>query len=114
MVPSPVWHRATRALEPAAETERNSLSPGQRWDAREQGHVLDVVELEHQYFQLSQPIDMTLPAREEDRRIDSVDASPCYCIWSSIEDKFAFTLRAFFISSAVTNGYSPYSRKLGH
>ena len=46
--------------------------------------------------------------------MDSVVACPCYCIWSSIEDNDAFTLRAFFISSAVTNGYSPYSRKLGH
>ena len=33
---------------------------------------------------------------------------------SSIPAKAAFTLRAFFISSALTNGYSPYSRKLGH
>jgi hypothetical protein len=39
--------------------------------------------------------------------------SPRYCIWSSIADKDAFTLRAFFISSAETNGYSAYSRKLG-
>jgi hypothetical protein len=34
-----------------------------------------------------------------------------YCIWSSIADKDAFTLSAFFISSALTNGYSPCSRK---
>src|SRR5206468_10026837 len=28
--------------------------------------------------------------------------------------KAALSFRAFLISSAVTNGYSPYSRKLGH
>ena len=37
-----------------------------------------------------------------------------HCIWSSISEKAAFSLSAFLISSAVTYGYSPYSRKLGH
>ena len=43
---------------------------------------------------------------------------PCppkaHCIWSSISEKAFLSLRAFLISSAVTYGYSPYSRKLGH
>jgi len=34
------------------------ISTGQRWHAREQD-VLDIVELEHQGFQRSQPIDET-------------------------------------------------------
>ena len=38
----------------------------------------------------------------------------CYCIRSSIPLKAALSLSAFLISSAVTYGYSPYSRKLGH
>ena len=29
-------------------------------------------------------------------------------------DSADFTFSAFLISSALTNGYSPYSRKLGH
>src|SRR5947208_6068957 len=37
-----------------------------------------------------------------------------HCIWSSMTEKAAFSLRAFLISSALTYGYSPYSRKLGH
>ena len=37
-----------------------------------------------------------------------------YCIWSSILEKAAFSFKAFLISPALTNGYSPYSRKLGH
>src|SRR5438552_3157744 len=37
-----------------------------------------------------------------------------HCIWSSMVEKAAFSLRAFLISSALTYGYSPYSRKLGH
>ena len=36
-----------------------------------------------------------------------------YCIWSSMFEKAALSCRAFLISSALTNGYSPYSRKLG-
>ena len=36
-----------------------------------------------------------------------------HCIWSSMVDIALFTLSAFFTSSAVTYGYSPYSRKLG-
>ena len=36
-----------------------------------------------------------------------------HCIWSSISEKAAFNRSAFLISSAVTYGYSPYSRKLG-
>ncbi len=43
---------------------------------------------------------------------------PCppkaHCIWSSISEKAFLSLKAFLISSAVTYGYSPYSRKLGH
>jgi hypothetical protein len=43
---------------------------------------------------------------------------PClaqaHCIWSSISEKAFLSLRPFLISSAVTYGYSPYSRKLGH
>ena len=40
--------------------------------------------------------------------------SQAHCIWSSISEKAFLSLRAFLISSAVTYGYSPYSRKLGH
>jgi hypothetical protein len=36
-----------------------------------------------------------------------------HCIWSSIVDSALLTLSPFFTSSAVTYGYSPYSRKLG-
>ena len=36
-----------------------------------------------------------------------------HCIWSSMFEKAALSCRAFLISSALTNGYSPYSRKLG-
>ena len=36
-----------------------------------------------------------------------------HCIWSSISENAALSLRAFLISSALTYGYSPYSRKLG-
>src|SRR5260370_10686877 len=35
-----------------------------------------------------------------------------HCIWSSMFEKAAFTLSAFLISSELTYGYSPYSRKL--
>ena len=38
----------------------------------------------------------------------------CHCIWSSMLENAAFSLSAFLISSALTYGYSPYSRKLGH
>src|SRR5205809_8036036 len=37
-----------------------------------------------------------------------------HCIWSSMVEKAAFSLSAFLISFALTYGYSPYSRKLGH
>src|SRR5262249_45376808 len=37
-----------------------------------------------------------------------------HCIWSNIAEIAAFSRRAFLISSAVTYGHSPYSRKLGH
>ena len=37
-----------------------------------------------------------------------------HCIWSSMVESAAFTLRAFLISVALTYGYSAYSRKLGH
>src|SRR5262249_55702507 len=37
-----------------------------------------------------------------------------HCIWSSIDEKACFSVSAFLISFAVTYGYSPYSRKLGH
>ena len=36
-----------------------------------------------------------------------------HCIWSSMFEKAALSFRAFLISSALTKGYSPYSRKLG-
>src|SRR5262245_11747395 len=36
-----------------------------------------------------------------------------HCIWPSIVESAVFTLRDFLTSSAVTYGYSPYSRKLG-
>jgi|SRR5580698_8553268 hypothetical protein len=36
-----------------------------------------------------------------------------HIIWSSTSEKAFLSLRAFLISSAVTYGYSPYSRKLG-
>ena len=36
-----------------------------------------------------------------------------YCIWSSMLENAALSLSAFLISSALTYGYSPYSRKLG-
>jgi hypothetical protein len=44
----------------------------------------------------------------------SARACEGHCIWSSMVEKFALSLSAFLISSALTNGYSPYSRKLGH
>src|SRR5438132_12495135 len=37
-----------------------------------------------------------------------------YCIWSSASENAAFNLSAFLISRALTYGYSPYSRKVGH
>ena len=37
-----------------------------------------------------------------------------HCIWSSMLENAAFNFSAFLISSALTYGYSPYSRKLGH
>src|SRR4051794_7554825 len=37
-----------------------------------------------------------------------------YCIRSSMSEKAALSFRAFLISSALKNGYSPYSMKLGH
>src|SRR5271167_4930896 len=46
--------------------------------------------------------------------LDVVDCEHCHCIWSSILENAAFNFRAFLISSALTNGYSPYSRKLEH
>src|SRR4051794_39379659 len=36
-----------------------------------------------------------------------------HCIWSSMSENAALSLSAFLISSAVTKGYSAYSRKLG-
>src|SRR6266540_1248273 len=42
------------------------------------------------------------------------DESKSYCNLSSISDKAFLIFKAFFISSAVTYGYSPYSIKLGH
>ena len=36
-----------------------------------------------------------------------------YCIWSSISPRLFLIRSAFFISSALTYGYSPYSMKLG-
>ena len=73
---------------PAARggVERQELvAPGDRRRAGQQD-VLDVVELEHRRG---------------------------HCIWSSMSEKAAFSRSAFLISSAVTYGYSPYSRKLG-
>ena len=40
-------------------------------------------------------------------------SSSIYCIWSSMVENAALSRSAFLISSAVTYGYSPYSRKLG-
>ena len=40
------------------------------------------------------------------------DACSDHCIWSSMSESAAFSRSAFLISSAVTYGYSPYSRKL--
>jgi hypothetical protein len=37
-----------------------------------------------------------------------------HCISSSMFENAAFSLRAFLTSIALTNGYSAYSRKLGH
>src|SRR4029077_16734721 len=56
-----------------------------------QENVLDVVELEHV---MSSCLD--------------------HCIWSSMLENAAFNVSAFLISSALTYGYSPYSKKLGH
>src|SRR5439155_4941663 len=53
-------------------------------------NVLNIVELEHT---LVAPLD--------------------HCIWSSILENAVLSLSAFLISSALTYGYSPYSRKLG-
>src|ERR1043166_4829047 len=44
----------------------------------------------------------------------SLNCATRHCIWSRATDKADLTFRAFLISSALTNGYSPYSRKLGH
>ena len=44
----------------------------------------------------------------------SMVASPGdHCIWSSMVENAALSFSAFLISSALTYGYSPYSRKLG-
>src|SRR5215510_14023688 len=37
-----------------------------------------------------------------------------HCNWSSISVNALLSWSAFLISSALTNGYSPYSMKLGH
>jgi hypothetical protein len=42
-----------------------------------------------------------------------IDHGRSYCIWSSMVEKAALSLSAFLTSSAVTYGYSPYSKKLG-
>ena len=65
------------------------VSPGERRRAGQQD-VLDVVKFEH--------------------GVAHVD----HCIWSSMFENAALSLSAFLISSALTYGYSPYSRKLGH
>ena len=50
----------------------------------------------------------------ESSRIHSLPGSVrSYCIWSSMVEKAALSVSAFLTSSAVTKGYSPYSRKLG-
>ena len=47
-------------------------------------------------------------------KLSSTSIAPVdYCIWSSILEKAALSFNAFLISSALTYGYSPYSRKLG-
>ena len=65
------------------------VSPRECRRARQQD-VLDVVEFKH-----AMPL--------------VVD----HCIWSSMLEKAALSISAFLISSALTKGYSPYSRKLG-
>ena len=50
----------------------------------------------------------------ESSRIHSLPGSVrSYCIWSSMVEKAALSVSAFLTSSAVTKGYSPYSKKLG-
>ena len=83
------WTLSSNSGEPCPPALRRVegqelIAAGDRRGAGQQ-EVLDVVELEH----------------------------PRYCIWSSMVENAAFSRSAFLISSAVTYGYSPYSRKLG-
>ena len=45
--------------------------------------------------------------------VGGMGAADRYCIWSSMSENADFSFSAFLISSDVTYGYSPYSRKLG-
>src|SRR5215469_3431983 len=69
------------------------VARGQRWSTRYQ-KVLNIIEFQHLHLSCFYALD--------------------YCIRSSMFEREAFTFRAFLISSALTYGYSPYSRKLGH
>src|SRR3954451_2750356 len=76
-------------------TERKEfVASRERRNARQQ-NVLDIVEFQHALL-VPRPAPPGLS----------------YCIWSSMVDMALFTFSAFLISSAVTYGYSPYSRKL--
>src|SRR5262245_39726428 len=74
---------------PSGIPKRQKLVPASEGRRTSQKNVLDVIEFEHDLL------------------------SADHCIWSSISPKAAFSLSAFLISSALTYGYSPYSRKLG-
>ena len=87
-------HRFQDCRQPGPSTRgvakrKEFVSAGERRRARQQD-VLDVVEFKH---------GMRLAV---------------HCIWSSMFENAALSFRAFLISSALTKGYSPYSRKLGH
>ena len=106
-------HLSRMACEPSAPLSgllkrKKFISPGQCRHACQQD-VLDIVELEHQCSQSGER-SMTLSAS----RKPSIGRRDLSLHLVKHCRQGAFTLSAFFISSAVTNGYSPYSRKLGH
>jgi hypothetical protein len=76
--------------------------------------VLDVIKFEHR------DVSRLLTPAVDERQLgalqtsDPISQSRNHCIWSSIVENAAFSLRAFLISVALAYGYSAYSRKLGH
>ena len=83
--------------------------------ARSQKQVLDIVEFEHR--DVPSLADLAVGGRQlrvsqMRRSLNPVPGN--HCIWSSMVENAAFSLRAFLISVALAYGYSAYSRKLGH